>query len=160
MHLSPPFHSQERINDLPEGYVFVFGSNLAGRHGAGAALIAYREFNAKYGKGDGIQPKLRSYAFPTLDENIGKLPEERLRLSFHNFLDCLLERQNLMFVLTNVGVGLAGYPQELMVRLFWETLQERGNKLPQNVILPIQYGVTDIGEELNEFRQSLLKPKV
>jgi hypothetical protein len=52
--------------------VFVFGSNLAGRHGKGAALHARQHCGAIYGQGEGLQG--RSYAIPTKDAAIGTLP--------------------------------------------------------------------------------------
>ena len=54
----------ERITELGENEVFVFGSNLAGAHGGGAALLAYRKFGAIWGQGVGLQGK--SYGIPTM----------------------------------------------------------------------------------------------
>lgn len=52
------------------GYVFVFGSNPEGRHGAGAAKIAATQFGAKRGVGEGLVGD--SYALPTKDLRIKK----------------------------------------------------------------------------------------
>lgn len=54
----------EWIHDLAPNEVFVFGSNLGGMHGGGAARIAYRCFGAKMGVGVGLQGQ--SYAIPTM----------------------------------------------------------------------------------------------
>ena len=56
-----------RDGDVPpsamdEGWVFVFGSNLAGRHGAGAALVAAERDGAQNGVGEGAFAS--SYAVP------------------------------------------------------------------------------------------------
>ena len=53
-----------------ENVVFVFGSNPEGRHGAGAAKVARRQFGAIYGQGEGLQG--RSYAIPTKDLKVRK----------------------------------------------------------------------------------------
>lgn len=41
----------ERISELKENEIFVFGSNLAGAHGGGAARFAYERFGAVWGEG-------------------------------------------------------------------------------------------------------------
>ena len=52
------------IDSLKENEIFVFGSNLAGMHGGGAARIARLHFGAVMGKGVGLQGQ--SYAIPTM----------------------------------------------------------------------------------------------
>ena len=42
-------YTPDRITELGENEIFVFGSNLAGAHGGGAALLAYRKFGAIWG---------------------------------------------------------------------------------------------------------------
>ena len=54
----------ERITELKENEIFVFGSNLAGSHGGGAALLAYNRFGAIWGQGVGLQGQ--SYGIPTM----------------------------------------------------------------------------------------------
>ena len=58
----------ERIVSLAENEIFVFGSNLAGAHGGGAARIAYDKFGAVWGNGVGIQGQ--SYAIPTMQGGV------------------------------------------------------------------------------------------
>lgn len=102
--------------DLDENEIMVFGSNLAGRHGAGAAKYAHEHFGAVYGLAEGIAG--RSYAFPTLDGRLGKLSHGRLLLSAANlFLDCDTYPE-LTFIVTKVGCGLAGYDEEYMRSFF------------------------------------------
>lgn len=48
-------YTPERITELGEKEVFVFGSNLAGRHAGGAARTALRRFGAILGQGVGLQ---------------------------------------------------------------------------------------------------------
>lgn len=53
-------------NIMPEkGTIFVFGSNPEGRHGAGSAAVAVRQFGAHYGQGEGLQGN--AYALPTTE---------------------------------------------------------------------------------------------
>jgi hypothetical protein len=57
--ISPDF-----INYLKENEIFVFGSNLEGMHGGGAARAAYNKFGAIWGQGVGLQGQ--SYGIPTM----------------------------------------------------------------------------------------------
>ena len=56
------------IDSLKENEIFVFGSNLAGMHGGGAARIARLHFGAVMGKGVGLQGQ--SYAIPTMQGGV------------------------------------------------------------------------------------------
>jgi hypothetical protein len=88
-------------------FVFVFGSNLAGRHGKGAALHARRECGAIYGQGVGRQGQ--SYAIPTKDEHLRTLPLDRISQYVVQFLEYARQHPNEQFYVTPVGTGLAGY---------------------------------------------------
>ena len=58
----------DRISELKENEIFVFGSNLAGAHGGGAARLAYNRFGAVWGEGVGLHGQ--TYAIPTMDGSI------------------------------------------------------------------------------------------
>ena len=58
----------EFITELQQGEIFVFGSNLSGMHGGGAALVAYRKFGAVWGQGVGLQGQ--SYGIPTMQGGV------------------------------------------------------------------------------------------
>ena len=58
----------ERITELQPNEIFVFGSNLEGMHGGGAALLAYRKFGAIWGQGVGLQGQ--SYGIPTMQGGV------------------------------------------------------------------------------------------
>lgn len=96
--------------------IFVFGSNLAGRHGKGAALYALKNHGAIYGKGEGIQGT--SYAIPTRDFKIQTLSIEAIRFHVMKFLKFANDNPHLTFNLTPIGCGLAGYKQEQIKPLF------------------------------------------
>ncbi len=102
---------------LPEnGEIFVFGSNLAGHHGAGAAKVAYKTFGAEYGIGWGEAGQ--SYAIPTKDENIRTLPLARIYSDVLLFLNFATDNPDLEFFVTRIGCGLAGYKDSEIAPMF------------------------------------------
>lgn len=117
------------ITALAPNEIFVFGSNLAGRHGAGAARQAYECFGAQMGCGEGMTG--RSYAFPTLNWHLAKRSIEAIRHSRDVLFDCCRAHPNKRFLLTKVGCGLAGYPESEMRALFIDP--------PENLILPEEW---------------------
>src|SRR5687767_5023360 len=86
--------------------IFVFGSNLGGRHGKGAALHAAKHYRAIYGQGIGRQGD--SYAIPTKDERLRTLPLHKIKEYVEDFLTYAKEHPGLTFKLTAIGTGLAG----------------------------------------------------
>lgn len=117
------------ITTLKSNEVFVFGSNLSGRHGAGAARQALEQFGAEYGVGEGLTGNC--YAFPTLDRNLRKRRVKELRDSRDLFYKVCSENPDKTFLLTAVGTGLAGYPLNEMKQLF--------KKAPKNVVKPEEF---------------------
>jgi hypothetical protein len=101
---------------LPEnGEVFVFGSNLSGIHGAGAAKIARDQFGAKWGYGIGMMGM--SWAIPTKDIKIYTLPLKQIYdyvLTFVNYT----QHTDINFFVTRVGCGLAGYSDSEIAPMF------------------------------------------
>lgn len=96
--------------------VFVFGSNLAGRHGAGAALAARQLWAAKYGVGVG--PTGRAYAIPTKDEHLRALPLARIHPFVDAFLAYARAHPDTTFLVTRIGCGLAGYTDTDIAPMF------------------------------------------
>lgn len=96
--------------------IFVFGSNLAGRHGKGAALCARNTHGAEYGVGIGRTGN--AYAIPTKDERIRTLPLEQIALYVSNFLDFACANPDLEFEVTKIGCGLAGYKEHQIAPMF------------------------------------------
>ena len=93
-----------------ENKVFVFGSNLAGRHGKGAAKEALKTYGAIYGCGVGRQGN--SYAIPTKDGKLQTLPLKTIRKYYGNFLEHVSLNKEDKFFLTPIGCGLAGYTKD------------------------------------------------
>lgn len=106
--------------------VFVFGSNLAGRHGKGAALWARRHRGAIYGQGVGRQGN--AYAIPTKDRQLRVLTLHVVRTYVADFIDYARQRPDITFELTPIGCGLAGYRPEQIAPMF--------SNAPANVVLP------------------------
>jgi hypothetical protein len=98
--------------------IFVFGSNLAGIHGAGAAAYAVKHYGARYGEGIGRTG--HSYALPTKDEEIRTLPIERIKEYVEGFINHAKVNPEDAFFVTRVGCGLAGYKDEEIAPLFKE----------------------------------------
>lgn len=96
--------------------IFVFGSNLAGIHGAGAAEYAYRELGAQWGIGEGLTGQC--YAIPTKDAGIQTLPLWFIAERVGVFLSVAREHSNLTFKVTPIGTGLAGYTREEIAPMF------------------------------------------
>lgn len=109
---------RERVADIM-GYprtVFVFGSNEAGKHGAGAAREAHRTYGAIWGVGFG--PKGRSFAIPTKDARLVPLPLTAIREYVSTFLDFADKHPDWRFAVTRIGCGLAGYTDTDIAPMF------------------------------------------
>jgi len=96
--------------------IFVFGSNLAGRHGKGAALTARQLHSAQYGVGKGRTGN--SYAIPTKDANLRTLPIEEIQEYISEFIVYAKENPDLHFYVTRIGCGLAGYTETQIKPMF------------------------------------------
>ncbi len=95
--------------------IFVFGSNLFGKHGKGAALEAVRRHGAIYGQGVGLQGN--SYAIPTKDGFLRVLSLEVIETYVEDFRRFVLS-SDLQFYVTPIGTGLAGYKHEQIAPMF------------------------------------------
>lgn len=107
--------------------VFVFGSNLAGRHGLGAALEAKQNWGAEYGVGVGRTGN--SYAIPTKDENLNVLSFPQIREHINTFIQYAKDNPQCLFYMTAIGTGLAGYDIEEVKKPFTPY-----RKLPYNIV--------------------------
>ena len=97
------------------GEVFVFGSNEAGIHGAGAAKAALDKFGAILGQGFGWAGN--SFAIPTKDVNIKTLPLETIEKYVYVFLTIARNNESCYFM-TRIGCGLAGYNDSDIAPMF------------------------------------------
>lgn len=123
-----PKHEVEamQITELKPNQVFVFGSNLAGRHGKGAAKHALK-FGAIYGFGVGHYGQ--TYAIATKDGVLNVLPLYMIAKQVAQFLRYALDHHHLEFLVTPIGCGLAGYSPS-QIRPFFQSLLLSNVKLP------------------------------
>jgi len=96
--------------------IFVFGSNLAGRHGAGSAKHAMLHHGARYGVGVGFCGT--SYAIPTKDASLRTLPLSEIKQHVDTFVEFARKNSNMNFEIVKVGCGLAGYTDSQVAPLF------------------------------------------
>ena len=101
----------DNIKELAPDEIFVFGSNLAGHHGGGAARVALDRFGAQWGQGEGIQGQ--SYAIPTMQGGV-----ETIKPYVNRFLDLAYEWDQNTFMVTRIGCGIAGFTPEQIAPLF------------------------------------------
>ena len=113
----------EFITELQPNEIFVFGSNLKGMHGGGAAYIAYRKFGAIMGQGVGLQGQ--SYAIPTMQGGV-----ETIKPYVDEFIAFAKENKNLTFLVTRIGCGIAGFTDDEISPLF-----EKAHDV-ENIVLP------------------------
>lgn len=109
--------------------IFVFGSNLAGRHGAGAAKTAREKHGAEYGVGEGRTGD--SYAIPTKDWRLRPRTLDEIEISVYRFIEYAKAHPELSFYVTRIGCGLAGYTDEQIGPFF--------QGCPDNCRLPLKW---------------------
>lgn len=114
----------EFIRDLEANEIFVFGSNLAGMHGGGAARMAYEVFGAEWGVGVGATGQC--YAIPTMQGGV-----ETIRPYVDEFIAYATQHPKQRFLVTRIGCGIAGFTDEEMAPLFREALTVANIALPK-----------------------------
>lgn len=127
--------TSNRIQELKPGEIFVFGSNLEGAHGGGAAFQAYRKWGAVWGQGVGLQGE--TYGIPTMHGGVAEIAPY-----VKEFIDFAKAHPELTFLVTEIGCGIAGFrPEEIaplfkdavpvknihLPERFWKVLEEAGN---------------------------------
>ena len=115
----------EFIRDLKNNEIFVFGSNLAGAHGGGAAYLAYERFGAVMGQGVGLQGQ--SYAIPTMQGG----PDTILPY-VEEFIEFAKQHPELTFLVTKIGCGIAGFTPAEIAPLFAGAVEVENIYLPQD----------------------------
>ena len=115
----------EKICTLQPNEVFVFGSNLQGRHAGGAARAALNHFGAIWGQGVGLQGQ--SYAIPTMHGGVNAIAPY-----VQEFIDFAAAHPDLHFYVTRIGCGIAGFTDEQMAPLFRGALTHTNVSLPES----------------------------
>jgi hypothetical protein len=118
------------IQDLKPNEVFVFGSNLSGIHGGGAARLAHQKFGAQWLNSMGIQGS--SYAIPTKSEGITRsLTIEEIKPFVDYFVRFASNCPSKTFLVTEIGCGLAGHSVNDIAPLFKEAIEIENIHLPE-----------------------------
>ena len=115
----------ERISSLDRKEIFVFGSNLAGAHGGGAARIAVEKFGAIWGQGVGLQGQ--SYAIPTMQGGV-----DTILPYVEEFIAFAKQHPELTFLVTRIGCGIAGFTPAEIAPLFASAVEVENIHLPQD----------------------------
>lgn len=115
--------TSDRITELRPGEIFVFGSNLEGAHGGGAALLAWRKWGAKWGQGVGLQGQ--TYGIPTMHGG-----PEAIRPYVDEFIRFAADHPDLHFFVTEIGCGIAGFTPEEIASLFRDAVEVQNISLP------------------------------
>ena len=122
-----PDYTPERIIELKVDEVFVFGSNLAGMHGAGAAYVAFQKFGAVMGCGVGLRGQ--SYAIPTMQGGV-----DTIKPYVDEFIAYAKSRPELFFYVTRIGCGIAGFRDKEIAPLFKEAAGVENICLPKSFL--------------------------
>lgn len=120
-------YTPDRISELKPNEIFVFGSNLAGSHGGGAARLAYEQFGAVWGQGVGLQGK--SYAIPTMQGGV-----ETIKPYVDEFIKFALSHPELIFYVTQIGCGIAGFKVAEIAPLFQNAVDVANIILPKGFV--------------------------
>ena len=118
-------YTPDFIRSLAPNEIFVFGSNLAGMHGGGAARIAMDKFGAVWGQGVGLQGQ--SYAIPTMQGGV-----ETIKPYVDEFIEFAKQHPEYKFLVTRIGCGIAGFTDEEIAPLFKEAQKLENIWLPRS----------------------------
>ena len=122
--------ASDRISQLDNNEIFVFGSNIQGMHGGGAAWYAHKNFGAEWGVGEGLTG--RTYALPTMEG------EQSMKKAIERFIECAKKHPELTFLVTAVGCGIAGYTPQQVAPHFHNTLDMENVYLPEVFVKQLQ----------------------
>jgi hypothetical protein len=121
--------SPKLIDKLEDNEIFVFGSNLDGLHGGGAASVA-RKWGAIWGQGVGLQGQ--TYAIPTMQGGV-----ETIKPYVDEFLSFAKTKPNLKFLVTEIGCGIAGFTVQQVAPLFKKAIDDN----IENIFLPESFNI-------------------
>lgn len=131
--------------------IWVFASNLAGKHGKGSALEARKNHGAIYGQGEGLQGN--SYGIPTKDRELQILPLDSIKVNIDRFIEFAKTHNEMQFNVVKIGCGLAGYKEEQIAPLFRKAIHEKNILLPEGWVKIIQHDILDeitaLGQEMD-----------
>lgn len=137
-------YTPEVISSLANDEIFVFGSNLQGAHGGGAARYAYKNFGAVWGQGVGLYGQ--SYAIPTMHGG-----PEVIKPYVDDFIAFAKSNRNLLFLVTPIGCGIAGFTAKQMAPLFREAVDVENIVLPKSFIKVLKAEISNASKPRRVF---------
>lgn len=120
-------YTPNKIANLEDNEIFVFGSNLDGLHGGGAARVAYQKFGAQWGKGVGMQGN--SYGIPTMHGGV-----DVIKPYVDEFIEFALSNKEYTFLVTRIGCGIAGFKANEIAPLFTKAIEIENILLPEDFV--------------------------
>lgn len=142
-------YTPERITHLATNEIFVFGSNLDGAHGGGAARLAYNRFGAVWGQGVGLQGQC--YAIPTMHGGV-----DVIKPYVDEFISFARQHPEYLFLVTKIGCGIAGFRDEDIAPLFASAIDVENVILPESFVNII---VTDKYQEIMK-KEYIIRDKI
>ena len=124
-------YTPDMISELNENEIFVFGSNLGGFHGGGAARAALNRFGAVWGQGVGLQG--HSYAIPTMHGG-----PDAIKPYVDEFIEFARQHPELKFLVTPIGCGIAGFTPRDIAPLFADAIGIDNVILPKDFVMVLQ----------------------
>ena len=125
--------TSEFITELKPNEIFVFGSNIGGFHGGGAARVAHKRFGAEWGVGEGITGQC--YALPTMEGGVDYIAGK-----VNAFIAYAKQHPELRFLVTKVACGIAGFRIEEIAPLFADAINMENVILPKEFVEVIENG--------------------
>ena len=119
--------TSNHIERLQPNEIFVFGSNLSGHHGGGAALLAMNKWGAIWGQGVGLQGQ--TYGIPTMQGGV-----ETIRPYVDEFIQFANKHPEMTFLVTEIGCGIAGFTPQEIAPLFAKATTTENIHLPQRFL--------------------------